>query len=342
MLRPTIPWKTFALAVPRGLALFLGLFALLNLVGEFLVAGFDANLWWINLPGEWQFLDTLLLGWSASCLLWFAAHQRLSLTQRYILTGTFGLLVAASLWNAVTFYGLVFSGGINTLFPIPFAVFVACCLLVVTAGVWRPTLPAEKPSLRLYYGAIAATIVACGGLFPTLQMMCFGMTDYRRPADVIVVFGAKVFADGRLSSALEERVLTGCELYRTGLAPHIVFSGGPGVGEIHETAAMRQRALELGVPSEAITLDSDGWDTDSTAENVVELIRRRKWKRVLAVSQFFHLPRIKLAFHRHGSEVYTVPSVRRYQLRYLPYFMLREVAAWWVYYVRPLWSAGMS
>lgn len=334
---PEIPWKTFAAALPRGVALFLGLFALLNLVGELRTTGFDANLWWINLPGEWRFLDALLLGWSACCLLWFVSHQSLSSVHRNILTLTFGLLTAASLWNVATFYELVLGGTIQTLFPVPFSIFVVLCLMLVIGGVWWPVAAAEKPTSKLYYAALVTMCLACAGLFPVAQMLCFGTTDYRRPADVIVVFGAKVFPDGRLSSVLEERVRTGCELYRSGLAPHIVFSGGPGTGAIHETVAMRSRALELGVPAAAMTLDPDGWDTDLTAENTLRLASQHKWRRILAVSQFFHLPRIKLAFHRHGSEVYTVPAVRLYQLRYLPYFMLREVAAWWVYYVRPLW-----
>ncbi len=337
MISRILPWRTFALAVPRGVALFLGLFALLNLVGELRTAGFDANLWWINLPGEWRFLDTLLLGWSAGCLVWFASHQRLPLAHRVLLTATFSLLAAASVWNIATYYRLVSSGAIHAPFPVPFSAFVAGCLLLVIGGIWWPRSTSEQPSLRAYYGCVAVIVLASGFLFPLAQMLCFGKTDYRRPADVIVVFGAKVFPDGRLSSALEERVRTGVDLYHSGLAPHILFSGGPGVGEIHETVAMRNRAVELGVPAAAITLDPDGWDTDLTAENTLQLARQHKWNRILAVSQFFHLPRIKLAFHRHGSEVYTVPAQRIYQLRYLPYFMLREVAAWWVYYIRPLW-----
>ena len=167
-------------------------------------------------------------------------------------------------------------------------------------------------------------------------MVCFGTTDYRRNADVIVVFGAKVHKYGGLSSILEERVRTGCELYHEGLAPQILFSGGPGVGDVHETEGMRQRALELGVPAAAIFVDENGVDTESTAKNTLRIGQSQKWNRILAVSQFFHLPRIKLAFHRQGSEVYTVPAKRIYRFRYLPYFMLREVAAWWLYYVRPM------
>ena len=194
----------------------------------------------------------------------------------------------------------------------------------------------SRNTIRIYQSTIAASCVMSGLLFPIAQMACFGMTDYRRNADVIVVFGAKVHEDGHLSSILEERVRTGCELYHQGLAHQILFSGGPGVGEVHETEGMRRHALELGVPATAILIDPNGVDTESTAINTLRIGQSRKWNRIIAVSQSFHLPRIKLAFHRQGSEVYTVPAKRLYYFRYLPYFILREVAAWWLYYIRPM------
>jgi uncharacterized SAM-binding protein YcdF (DUF218 family) len=338
MVRLSIPGKDVCSAVPRGLALFLGLFSLLNIVGELRSPGFDANLWWINLPGNWRLMECGLLAWSAGCMLWFAGHQRLTGLQQRVLTGTFGSLVLVAIGNMASFYRLLASGAIQAPYPVSFSAFVAACLAIIIAGLWWPDVSTDTRRSRIYLPAMCSTAIACGLIFPIAQMICFGMTDYRRPADVIVVFGAKVHANGQLSSVLEERVRTGCELYHSGLARHILFSGGPGVGNIHETDAMRKRAIELGVAADAITLDRDGLDTESTVINTLRLGQARGWNRILAVSQFFHLPRIKLAFHRHRSEVYTVPAVRLYQLRYLPYFMLREVAAWWLYYVRPLWS----
>lgn len=330
--------RTSAFAVPRGLAAFLGLFSLLNVIGELRAPGFDANLWWISMPAVWRYAECGFLGWSGGLLLWFAAHRTLSRLERIVLTVTVGLLLMASIWNVLCFYQVLIAGTIQTRCPIPFSAIVAACLGIVGGGIWRPRSDNEVTTIsKAYYALMILTCGACGLIFPVAQMICFGMTDYRRPADVIVVFGAKVYANGRLSSILEERVRTGCELYRSGLASHLVFSGGPGVGQVHETEAMRNRALELGVSTAAITLDREGLDTESTAINTLRLADRNGWKRILAVSQFYHLPRIKLAFHRRGSEVYTVPSVRIYQFRYMPYFMLREVAAWWLYYLRPLY-----
>jgi len=50
----------------------------------------------------------------------------------------------------------------------------------------------------------------------------------------------------------------------------------------------------------------------------------------------YHLPRIKLAYQRDGWDVFTVPAKESHLLRQMPYNMAREVAAIWVYYLRPL------
>jgi uncharacterized SAM-binding protein YcdF (DUF218 family) len=173
---------------------------------------------------------------------------------------------------------------------------------------------------------------------PFAQMFCFGPTDYRRPADAIVVFGARVYADGRVSDALADRVRTGCELYKDGLAKRIIFSGGPGDGDVHETEAMRAMALKLGVPAQAIMLDRDGINTRATVSNTCAMFEDSEIRRVLAVSHFYHLPRIKMSYQRQDLEVYTVPAKESYTLTAMPYFMARETAALWVYYLRPLAS----
>ena len=40
--------------------------------------------------------------------------------------------------------------------------------------------------------ATAAVVLGCTLCFPLAQMFCFGKTDYRRPADAVVVLGARI------------------------------------------------------------------------------------------------------------------------------------------------------
>ena len=183
---------------------------------------------------------------------------------------------------------------------------------------------------------VGVVVLTCAVVFPLLEMFCFGKTDYRRQADAAVVLGARVYADGRPSDALADRVRTACELYRAGLVRKLVFSGGPGDGGVHETEAMRRMAVRLGVLPADITLDEKGFNTQATVANTESLLAGLDARRVLVVSHFYHLPRIKLAYQRKGLEVYTVPARETYLLRQMPYNMAREVAALWVYYLRPL------
>jgi uncharacterized SAM-binding protein YcdF (DUF218 family) len=169
-------------------------------------------------------------------------------------------------------------------------------------------------------------------------MFCFGKTDYRRSADVAIVPGCRVYADGRPSDALKDRVRTACQLYRDGWTRKLLFSGGPGDGPISEVESMRQMAIQLGVRPEDILLDDKGVNTQATVRNSQPILKNLPASRVLVVSHFYHLPRIKLAYQRAGLEVYTVPAKENYLLRQMPYNMAREIAALWVYYARPLAS----
>jgi vancomycin permeability regulator SanA len=186
-----------------------------------------------------------------------------------------------------------------------------------------------------WWGRFPWIAIPTGGVFlafPLLLIAFFGPSDYRRAADAAVVFGARAYADGRPSLALADRVRTGVALWHEGLVPRLVFSGGPGDGAVHETESMRRLAVALGIPGDSILLDREGLSTAATARN----LRRAGFSRVLAVSHAFHLPRIKMACRREGVTAFTVPARETRPLRQKPWLLLREVAAWWAYWLRPV------
>jgi uncharacterized SAM-binding protein YcdF (DUF218 family) len=131
-------------------------------------------------------------------------------------------------------------------------------------------------------------------------------------------------------------VRTACRLYHDGLARTLIFSGGPGDGAVHETEAMKRMAIRLDVNEADIVLDKNGLNTQATVKNTEALFAQLHVSRILVVSHFYHLPRVKLAYQRDGWNVYTVPAKESYLLGQLPYNMAREVAALWVYYFKPL------
>lgn len=320
----------------RGLALFLGGFALLNILGGLLTPHFDANLWWIDLRDFPRRLATPSLAVSSVCLVGFAVWPPRSFWGRCLILGCAGALGTVVLANTVEFYLLLSRGGVSARIPIPLSLFLSAALAFIAAAVWRG--PVRERSARSLLGTVVVAF-ACLAAFPLAQMFFFGKTDYRRPADAAVVLGARVYADGRLSVALKDRVRTGCQLYRDGWVRRLIFSGGPGDGAIHETEAMKRMAMQLGVRAEDIWLDQAGLNTQATARNTGALLAEWHASRVLVVSHAYHLPRVKLAYQREGRDVFTVPAKESYVLRQMPFNMAREVAALWVYYLRPLVSA---
>jgi vancomycin permeability regulator SanA len=330
----TEKWQSFVWnTLPRGLALFLGGFTLLNVLGSLRCAGFNANLWWIDLRILPREVANPLLLVSAVCLAGFAICPALSLWRRYLTIACLGVFSIAALANTVQFYSLLARQTVRAGIPIPLSLLISLSLGMILAACLRtPRLTVQSRNLI----PTLAVCLACVVSFPIAQMFCFGKTDYRRPADAVVVLGARVYADGRPSDALADRVRTACQLYRDGLATKLILSGGPGDGATHETECMRRMARQLGVKADDIWVDEAGWNTQATVRNTEALFSRSHASRILVVSHFYHLPRIKLAYQRDGWDVYTVPAKESYLLRQMPYNMAREVAALWVYYLRPL------
>jgi len=316
--------------ISRAFALFVALLTIMNLLGDLLWPGFDASIWWINLGTLPAWLSQFLLAVSAFTLFVFACRRKVS-SRRSPFTAALALALAGVAgMNVTTFYFLLATHRIASGFPVPLSLLVCAGMLLVAREAWSLRTERRKPiTWRVVAGCLCLF-----GVFPLAQMLFFGNTDYRRPADAVVVFGARAYQDGRLSDALEDRVRTACELYRSGLARRVVVSGGPGDGAIHETEAMRRYAIQHGVRPGHIFVDAHGLNTEATVRNTVPLFRQWHAGCVLAVSHFYHLPRIKLSYQRAGFEVCTVPARQKYFLSQIPYSMAREVAAFWTYYLK--------
>jgi len=168
--------------------------------------------------------------------------------------------------------------------------------------------------------------------YPIALMTTVGNHTTDERADVALVLGARVYPEGSPSDALLDRVLAGCELYEQGLCSFLLFSGGPGDGEISEPEAMRRLAIERGIPARVIVIDELGINTAASARNAAELRDKHGWNTFVGVTHFYHTPRLKLALRREGIRATTHSARRRGTvLKKLPVFMARESAAWWAY-----------
>jgi vancomycin permeability regulator SanA len=322
-----------ARGVARGIALFIAGFTFLALVGELHTPGFDANTWWIDLRPLPQAFAQLVLAAGACVLLAFAVRPAMGRRRGGATAAAAFVLAAAAVYDGARFYVAWADGTIAPWTPLPLSLFVALALAFVGVVALRRTAPAAARR-RWELLALVLAVVSCLVLFPLAQVLFFGTTDYRRPADVAVVFGAQVHDDGRISTSLRDRVVTAVMLYDEGLVERLVMSGGQGTAPVHEAVAMRDLAVELGVPAEAVLLDMEGLSTDATVRDTTAIFRREGFARVLAVSHFYHLARVKLAYQAAGWDVQTVPAAQSYVVPQTPRLVAREVPAFWVYYLR--------
>ncbi len=126
-------------------------------------------------------------------------------------------------------------------------------------------------------------------------------------ADVAVVLSGGLHRDGSLDAPSLERTIAAARLYHQGLAPRVLFTGGPCCGQ-SASARMARLAAELGVQNGAIFLEEDSTRTYDSAVNSAALLRRNGWRSVILVTSPLHMPRARLAFEAAGVPVYPAPA----------------------------------
>ena len=104
--------------------------------------------------------------------------------------------------------------------------------------------------------------------------------------DCILVLGAGVRADGTPSDMLRDRVTVAVELYHATGAP--LLMSGDHTGDYNEVGVMKALAVEMGVPSEDIFLDHEGY---STYESIYRAKGVFGAETILIVTQEYHLHR---------------------------------------------------
>ena len=123
--------------------------------------------------------------------------------------------------------------------------------------------------------------------------------------DCIIILGCQVKDDGSLSHMLRDRLMRGLEVYEAGAAPKLLMSGDHGREEYDEVGAMKNYAIENGVPSENVFMDHAGFSTYETMYRAKEIFKAEK---VIIVTQEYHLYRALYIAERLGMEAYGVSA----------------------------------
>ena len=132
--------------------------------------------------------------------------------------------------------------------------------------------------------------------------------DEATAADAIGVLGAAQY-NGRPSPVFRARLDHAAALYQRGLAPVVLVTGGVGRRDtLNEANVGRDYLVRLGLPGEAVIPLSGGDDTYASIAQIQDWFAGRDTRRVLLVSDGFHMLRLQIIAGRLGLVPYTSPA----------------------------------
>jgi len=192
-------------------------------------------------------------------------------------------------------------------------------LLLVAAALFRK----RKVVCRTCFGLALAILVICGNGWLTAALAKHLEWQYMPPnpvpnVDCILVLSGGIRSRVAPRPTVElaeegQRLLYGAYLYRQHKAPCIICTGNVATGGVAARPAAEDMAEfleEIGVPKEAIVVETKAEDTHQHAKNLYPVLQQRKFKRVLLVTSAVHMPRSMGVFQRlcPGIEFIAAPT----------------------------------
>lgn len=191
---------------------------------------------------------------------------------------------------------------------------------------WLLLLLTVVGGLLLFFGITGVRIVRAAGESPA------------KNADVIVIFGAAEYA-GHPSPVYRARLDHGYDLFQKGMAPVIVTTGGSAQDpDFSEGGVGRDYLLRRGIPEQALIAETQGSDTAQSASRVANIMRANGMHSCIAVSDAYHVFRIRALLQHEGVQVDLAPRPRSRPRTAWERFVavMHEAASYLV------WKAGMT
>ena len=182
-----------------------------------------------------------------------------------------------------------------------------------------------KKSLKIIFFVILVIIILTIGInliiyFSTKNSIITDKSEKLENIDCILILGAGIW-NNQPSPMLEDRLLEGISLYKKGISSKIIMSGDHGKVDYDEVNIMKKFAIEKGVNSEDIFMYHAGF---STYESIYRTQKIFQVKKIVIVTQQYHLYRALYIAKQFGIEAYGVASNPREYARQ----SIREVREW--------------
>jgi uncharacterized SAM-binding protein YcdF (DUF218 family) len=190
----------------------------------------------------------------------------------------------------------------------------------------------------LLRGALALAALAAFLALTGIRILHDGSLQELHPADAIIVFGAAEYA-GHPSPVLRARLDHAFDLFRQGIAPVVITTGGAASDPSFSEGGVSRDYLERrGIPERNLIAETQGSDTAQSAVRVAVIMRANGLHSCVAVSDAYHVFRIrKLLEHEGIGPVYVAPrpDSRPRGIVQRAYAVLREASSYL------LWKLGV-
>ncbi len=169
-----------------------------------------------------------------------------------------------------------------------------------------------SPSKRQSHWIIRTLVVAAIGIaaylvFVSSQIVTESHKQELHTADAIVVFGAAQY-DGRPSPVFRARLDHAFELFQQGFAPTVLTTGGSGADPSYSEGGVGHDYLvHRGIPESRVIAETQGSDTAQSAERLAVIMRENHMNSCIAVSDAYHVFRIRNLLEHEGIRVYVSP-----------------------------------
>jgi uncharacterized SAM-binding protein YcdF (DUF218 family) len=169
---------------------------------------------------------------------------------------------------------------------------------------------AKRPERR-HWVVWLGTLVAAA-VITWLAYICLGIVHEAsrqeiHSADAIVVFGAAEYS-GRPSPVYRARLDHAFELYQQGIAPVVITTGGAAADPSYSEGGVgHDYLMHRGVPDSSLIAETQGSDTAQSAQRIAVIMRANHMHSCVAVSDAYHVFRIRKLLEHEGIQVYVSP-----------------------------------
>jgi uncharacterized SAM-binding protein YcdF (DUF218 family) len=195
------------------------------------------------------------------------------------------------------------------------------------AGLATATAAAVGFSLHGLGGALAAVggVAAIGVLgvgAVAASIYAYGQQDHQRSADCIIVLGTSARPDGTPGPALAARTRHAEDLFRSGVAPAIIFTGGRGAAGHAESDAAIGLARQDGLPSDHLFAETSSTNTWENFERAKEVMKAHHFTSCIISTDPFHAHRSVQIARELGIDAVSSPAAA--SPRQKPHDLYRE------------------